>query len=303
MASNSQRSTCLCLLMGEAMWVLLTFFKPSELGLCFLSEFPTPIISAATSTVVPWNGSVRIICQGTPEAFLYQLSLMKNSTPIVIEYRMGFQREAEFIINHMNTTTAGCYQCQYRKKYHWSEKSKPLELVVTGVYDKPILSADQSHVLKPGENISFQCRSAHNLFNRFSLAKEGDTSWPQQQHEGYQGNFILGPVHPDFAGSYRCYGWHSRSPYVWSAPSDALELSVTGCRIGIEWTMANTCLFLSLTSLDSKKQDYVMENSIRMGMAGLILVVVLVILAEYWNGHRVPHKEDCWELAAPGWSG
>ncbi|XP_051031955.1 immunoglobulin alpha Fc receptor [Phodopus roborovskii] len=244
-------------------------------------EFPTPIISAATSTVVPWNGSVRIICQGTPEAFLYQLSLMKNSTPIVIEYRMGFQREAEFIINHMNTTTAGCYQCQYRKKYHWSEKSKPLELVVTGVYDKPILSADQSHVLKPGENISFQCRSAHNLFNRFSLAKEGDTSWPQQQHEGYQGNFILGPVHPDFAGSYRCYGWHSRSPYVWSAPSDALELSVT----------------------DSKKQDYVMENSIRMGMAGLILVVVLVILAEYWNGHRVPHKEDCWELAAPGWSG
>lgn len=99
---------------------------------CFLSEFPIPTISAATSPVVPWNGSVRILCQGIPEAFLYRLSLMKNSTHTVIEKQLGFQKEAEFIINHMNTTTAGCYQCQYRNKDHWSEHSKPLELVVTG---------------------------------------------------------------------------------------------------------------------------------------------------------------------------
>lgn len=82
--------------------------------------------------MVPWNGSVRILCQGIPEAFLYQLSLMKNSTHTVIEKKLGFQKEAEFIINHMNTTMAGCYQCQYRNKDHWSEHSKPLELVVTG---------------------------------------------------------------------------------------------------------------------------------------------------------------------------
>lgn len=105
---------------------------PSEPKLRFLSEFPTPILSAATSPVVPWNGSVRIICQGTPEAFLYQLYLVKNSTPTVIEEKLGFQKEAEFIIKYMNTTTAGYYQCRYRKKYHWSEQSKPLELVVTG---------------------------------------------------------------------------------------------------------------------------------------------------------------------------
>uniref|UniRef100_A0A8C8UL73 Immunoglobulin-like beta-sandwich domain-containing protein n=1 Tax=Peromyscus maniculatus bairdii TaxID=230844 RepID=A0A8C8UL73_PERMB len=249
-------------------------------GLRFLSELPIPTISAATSPVVPWNGSVRILCRGIPEAFLYQLSLMKNSTHTVIEKKLGFQKKAEFIINHMNTTMAGGYQCQYKKKYHWSEWSKPLEVVVTGLYDKPVLSTDQSPVLIPGGNISFQCSSAHTLFSRFSLAKEGDTSSPWHQPEEYQGNFSLGPVNAGFSGNYRCYGWHSNSPHVWSAPSNALEILVT----------------------DSSKQNSMMENSIRMGMAGLVLVVLLVILAEDWNSRRVSHKEDFQELAAQRWS-
>lgn len=58
-------------------------------------------------------------------------------------------------------------------------------------------------------------------------------------------------------------------------------------RIRIEWIIANNYLFLSLMSLDSKKQGYMMENSVRMSMAGLVLVVLLVILAEDWNSHRI----------------
>ncbi|XP_028630939.1 immunoglobulin superfamily member 1-like [Grammomys surdaster] len=203
-------------------------------------EFPVPTISTAAKPMVPWNGSVRILCRGTPEAFLYQLSLMKNSTQMVIEKKLGFQKEAEFTINHMNSTLAGCYQCQYRKKYHWSEWSKPLKLVVTGFYDKPVLSTDQSLVLRPGENISFKCSSAHNLFNRFSLAKEEEASLPLHQHEEYQGSFHLGPVNPDFTGHYRCYGWYSNSPYAWSAPSDALELTVTGSHLDV----CRGCLYM-----------------------------------------------------------
>ncbi|XP_076783518.1 immunoglobulin alpha Fc receptor-like [Arvicanthis niloticus] len=253
-------------------------------------EFPIPTISAAANPMVPWNGSVRFLCRGTPKAFLYQLSLMKNSTQMVIEKKLGFQKEAEFIINHMNSTLAGCYQCQYRKKYHWSEWSKPLKLVVTGFYAKPVLSTDQSLVLRPGENISFKCSSAHNLFNRFSLAKEEEASLPLHQHDKYQGNFHLRPVNPDFIGHYRCYGWHSNSPCVWSAPSDALKLTVTG--------RCTTAHYVSIP----KKHDYMVENSIRMGMAGLALVILLVIAFEDWHSHRVSHKECCQELAAKRWS-
>ncbi|XP_017658518.1 immunoglobulin alpha Fc receptor [Nannospalax galili] len=243
-------------------------------------EFPIPAISASPSSVIPWNGSVRILCRGTPESFQYQLFTIENSTFKVVQTQMGFQKAAEFIINHMNTTTAGCYQCRYRKKYSWSEQSQTLELVVTGLHDKPVLSTDQSLVLMPGESISFRCHSAHVPFDRFSLAKEGEALLPQHQHGEHHSKFTLGPVTPDSTGNYSCYGWNSSSPYVWSAPSDALELLVAA------------------TDMDSKKQGYRMENSIRMAMAGLILVVLLVILAENWHSQEASHHEDWHNLDA-----
>ncbi|XP_051017788.1 immunoglobulin alpha Fc receptor [Acomys russatus] len=252
--------------------------------ICTQEEFPIPTILTLANPMVSWNQSVRILCRGAPKAFLYQLSLMKKSTHTVILKKLGFQKEAEFVIDCMNATLAGCYQCQYKKKSRWSEQSKLLELVVTGLYNKPVLSTDQRLVLIPGEIISFKCSSAHNLFNRFSLAKEGEASIPWHQHEEYQGNFKLGPVNSNFSGDYRCYGWHSSSPYVWSSPSDALKLIVT------------------VMSLDSKKQDYMMKNSIYMGMAGLALVTLLVLVVEDWHSHRISHKEGCQELPAERWS-
>lgn len=82
--------------------------------------------------MIPWNESVKILCWGTPESYLYQLEILRNLTFEVVEKKLGFQEKAEFLISHMNTNTAGRYQCQYRKEYKLSEHSKTLELVVTG---------------------------------------------------------------------------------------------------------------------------------------------------------------------------
>uniref|UniRef100_A0A8C9K217 Immunoglobulin alpha Fc receptor n=1 Tax=Panthera tigris altaica TaxID=74533 RepID=A0A8C9K217_PANTA len=136
--------------------------------------FPIPIISATPGSVIPWNESVKILCWGTPESYLYQLEILRNSTFEVVEKKLGFQEKAEFLISHMNTNTAGRYQCQYRKEYKLSEHSKTLELVVT----------------------------------------------------------------------------------------------------------------------DIMNQDYTMENLIRMGMAGLVLVALLAIVIGNWHCHKVPNKED-----------
>ncbi|XP_030154217.1 immunoglobulin alpha Fc receptor-like isoform X2 [Lynx canadensis] len=232
--------------------------------------FPIPIISATPGSVIPWNESVKILCWGTPESYLYQLEILRNPTFEVVEKKLGFQEKAEFLISHMNTNTAGRYQCQYRKEYKLSEHSKTLELVVTGLYDKPSLSAVQSMVVILGENISLQCSSTDIPFDRFSLTKEGGATLSQHQNGVHQGNFILGPVNHNFSGNYRCYGWYSGSPYVWSAPSDALGLVVT----------------------DIMNQDYTMENLIRMGVAGLVLVALLAIVIGNWHSHKVPNKED-----------
>ncbi|XP_077613131.1 immunoglobulin alpha Fc receptor-like isoform X3 [Crocuta crocuta] len=233
-------------------------------------DFYVPIISATPGSIIPWNESVKILCCGTPESYLYQLEILRNSTFEVVERKLGFQEKAEFLISHMNTKTAGLYRCRYKKEYKLSEHSKALELVLTGLYDKPSLSADQGMVLILGDNISLQCSSTYILFDRFSLIKEGGATVPQHQSGVHQGNFTLGPVNHSFSGNYRCYGWYSGSPYVWSAPSDALGLVVT----------------------DIMNQDYTMENLIRMGIAGLVLMGLLAIVVENWHSHRVPNKED-----------
>ena len=97
-----------------------------------------------------------------------------------------------------------------------------------GLYDKPSLSTDGCLVVMPGESVSLRCSSAHISFNGFSLSKEGRAVLSQHQNGGCWGDFILGPVNLSFSGIYTCYSWYSGSPHVWSAPSDALELVVTG---------------------------------------------------------------------------
>ncbi|KAM8964020.1 LOW QUALITY PROTEIN: immunoglobulin alpha Fc receptor [Lycaon pictus] len=84
------------------------------------------------------------------------------------------------------------------------------------------------------------------------------------QNGEHQGTFILGPVNQSFS-DYRCYDWHSGSPYVFS-PSDALQLVVT----------------------DLMNQDYMMGNLI-MSVAGLALLAILV---ENWHSHHAPNKEN-----------
>uniref|UniRef100_A0A8C4FEA6 Fc alpha receptor n=1 Tax=Catagonus wagneri TaxID=51154 RepID=A0A8C4FEA6_9CETA len=146
-------------------------------------NFPIPTISATPGFMVPCNESVKISCWGTPESYLYQLEILRNSTYEVVEKKLGFQKAAEFVINHMDTNTAGRYRCRYMKQFNWSEHSEALELVVT----------------------------------------------------------------------------------------------------------------------DTLNHDYTMENLIRMGVAGLVLVVLSAILAENWHGHRTPHKEDQ-DVPEPSWS-
>uniref|UniRef100_A0AC11B2Z3 Uncharacterized protein n=1 Tax=Ovis aries TaxID=9940 RepID=A0AC11B2Z3_SHEEP len=201
---------------------------PRDITLFCLGNFPIPIISATPSSVIPWNGSVKILCRGTLESYLYQLEILENLTYKQVEKQLGFQEVAEFVINPMDTNTAGRYQCRYRRERHWSAPSEALELVVTGLYDKPFLSTNGGHVAMPGENISFQCSSAHMSFDRFSLSRPGGPTLSRHRDARLQVDFTLGPVNLSFSGVYTCYGWHSGRPYLWSAPSDALELVVTG---------------------------------------------------------------------------
>ncbi|XP_054566341.1 leukocyte immunoglobulin-like receptor subfamily A member 6 isoform X5 [Eptesicus fuscus] len=146
-------------------------------------------------------------------------------------------------------------------------------LLGLGFYGAPSLSAQPGPVVASGGNVSLSCSSLFT-WGTFHLLKEGGADPPQHMeaepriHAGtWQAIFPLGPVSPSHGGTYRCYGCSKSYPNVWSQPGAPLHIEVTAYGT----------------------QDYTVENLIRMGLAGLVLVVLGVLLFQAGNDTRKTH--------------
>ncbi|XP_076424605.1 paired immunoglobulin-like receptor B isoform X1 [Peromyscus maniculatus bairdii] len=196
---------------------------------------PKPILRAQPASVVSQYTTVIFLCEGTTGAKEY--ILYKEGYEILrsTEIPQSPRNKAEFSISKIDHNHAGRYSCQYRTRDGWwSEYSDSLELVVTGAYSKPSLSAKPSPVVTEGGTVTLQCVSGQR-YHRFILTKEGlqKLSWTRNSQYNYStGQFeallSVGPVTSRQRWTFRCYSFHRNSPQVWSEPSDPLELLVSG---------------------------------------------------------------------------
>ncbi|XP_014304058.1 leukocyte immunoglobulin-like receptor subfamily A member 6 [Myotis lucifugus] len=154
----------------------------------------------------------------------------------------------------------------YNLSSEWSAPSDPLDILVAGhLPDRPSLSVQPGPRVASGENVTLRCQS-QSPRDTFLLSKEGASDPPlllrsEHRAQQFQVEFSMSPVTSAHGGNYRCYSSHSSSPFLLSLPSEPLELLVSV----------------------SHPQDYTVENLIRMGVAGLILVVLGVLLFEARN--------------------
>ncbi|XP_011908938.1 PREDICTED: platelet glycoprotein VI isoform X2 [Cercocebus atys] len=208
------------------------------LGLCLghvpaqRGPLPKPSLQALPSSLVPLEKPVTLRCQGPPGVDLYRLEKLSSSS---------YQDQAVLFIPAMKKHVAGRYRCSYQNGSLWSPPSDQLELVATGVFAKPSLSAQPGPAVSSGGDVTLQCQTRYS-FDQFALYKEGDPAPYKNPERWYRASFPIITVTAAHSGTYRCYSFSSRDPYLWSAPSDPLELMVT------EFPEATTELTVSLTN-------------------------------------------------------
>ncbi|XP_064345908.1 platelet glycoprotein VI isoform X2 [Camelus dromedarius] len=272
---------------------------------------PKPSLQALPSSLVPLGTPVTVRCQGPPGVDLYRLEKLKSSQ--YFDYGV-------LSFSAMEKRFAGVYRCSYQNGSRWSLPSSQLELVATGVFTKPSLSAQPSAAVSPGMDVTLRCESQYG-FDRFALYKEGDTGPYKRPEQWYLADFPITTVTAANSGTYRCYSFSSSSPYLWSAPSDPLELVVKGNSVTPSWLptelpssvtesseapgrLSPSLVNQGSTAESSRNitilpeasdppagpalQRYTEGNLVRICLGAVVLIFLVGILAEDWHSRRKP---------------
>uniref|UniRef100_A0A4W2E5P9 Immunoglobulin domain-containing protein n=1 Tax=Bos indicus x Bos taurus TaxID=30522 RepID=A0A4W2E5P9_BOBOX len=274
------------------------------LGLCLSQStwaqkgnLPPPLMTALPGSTVPAKSPVTLLCQGPKQAERYRISRVGSPEPMDKEEQITSRKTNALSIAEMTFDKTGLYHCSYQRGGHWSQFSDPLQLVMTGAYSKPSLSSMAGTVVAPGETVKLQCVSKIN-YDVFILTKEDGDHVTQNQSSvpndgGRQTIFLLNPVSSTQAGTYRCYGTFHNDPYVWSQPSDPLQLQVEG-------TTDSPSLTQPRHSTAPTAWHPSVETQVRLSLAALLLLVMVVLLAEAWCSQGGPSVKS--DEPPPQWT-
>ncbi|XP_026308693.1 killer cell immunoglobulin-like receptor 3DL2, partial [Piliocolobus tephrosceles] len=192
-------------------------------------------LSARPSAVVPQGGNVTLRCYYRGGLYNFtNFTLYKDDRSHVPIFHSRIFQES-FLMGPVTPAHAGTYRCRGSYPHsptEWSALSAPLAIMVTGVHKKPSLLALPRPLVKSGETVILQC-SSDIVFGHFFLHSEVTFEEPlhlvgELHGGGSQANYSINSMKSALAETYRCYGSVTHSPYVLSAPSDPLDIVITG---------------------------------------------------------------------------
>ncbi|XP_053460439.1 leukocyte immunoglobulin-like receptor subfamily B member 3 isoform X2 [Nycticebus coucang] len=210
--------------------------RSDPLVLTLRGFYAKPTLSAVPSPVVTSGGNVTLQC-GSQQKF--DKFILTKEGDQKLFWTLDSQQtsyghfQALFPVGPVTPRlTFRCYGYNRNNPQVWVGPSDPLELLVSGVSRKPSLLTLQGPILAPGQSLTLQCRSDVG-YDRFTLFQ--DRGYVFTQSPGWQpqaglsqADFPLGPVRGSHGGQYRCYGGYNNHSSQWSAPSDPLDILISG---------------------------------------------------------------------------
>uniref|UniRef100_A0A8C3HTM5 Ig-like domain-containing protein n=1 Tax=Chrysemys picta bellii TaxID=8478 RepID=A0A8C3HTM5_CHRPI len=195
---------------------------------CTFTYYPKPSISLRPSRGVALGRAVTLRCRGQHRNMRFLL--YKDGNPNALQDVEPAGDVTRFPIRSVSRRDAGSYSCRYSTKSDppvWSEPSDPVEVLFFYLLDMVTLHLTAglpSGGVSLGGSVAVQCR-AQCQGVRFVLNKEGRHFQPPA---GDLAEFPISNVSRRDAGSYSCYYHHKWYPFIWSYPSDPVELVVAG---------------------------------------------------------------------------
>ncbi|XP_053216129.1 immunoglobulin superfamily member 1-like [Podarcis raffonei] len=225
--------------------------------------YPKPSISVSAHEIIALGGNATIHCK-SEENPMAEFTLLREDSWGNHEIQKMEPGSILFPILNAKRTDGGIYFCTYcfQSDLDFNQRcSSYSDRVYINITDpwlsKPSITLTPTQQISTGMNVSIECQGAESYVT-FSLLKSNNLIASQKAEENRNATkFFFSEVRLEDGGSYTCRYHRIGFPFRWSESSDPMELVVT----------ANTS-----TS---------MEINIRLGVAGLVLLSLVLIVAEF----------------------
>uniref|UniRef100_A0A674IND9 Immunoglobulin domain-containing protein n=1 Tax=Terrapene triunguis TaxID=2587831 RepID=A0A674IND9_9SAUR len=195
---------------------------------------------AGPEGVMAVGGAVTIQCKCRCQGM--RVVLYKGGDPTPLRYMDNAGDVAEFPISNVTQQDSGRYTCRSgstSQPFVWSDPSEPIELkscvfVHAELYTKPSISVSPRGVMAMGGTVTIPCECRYQGL-RVVLYKGGDhTTLQHIENTGDVTKFPICSVTQDGSRSYTCRYGSTSQAFIWSDPSEPVELVVRGEGPGLE---------------------------------------------------------------------